>query len=159
MPTYRDDLGALPLSRIAWLASMKPQTARNRLDGKLEPLRKDGNRLIYETRPALRILLGGDSLNPQDRLAIAKAESQELQTAQDRGELVPGDATDRTVIALATMVSSRIQSLGQRTAPRLAAESEPARCQEIVDEAATEALLELSEAAEEAAGRLERAAA
>ncbi len=127
----------------------------------LEPLSSHGRAKLYDARAALeKIYLGQRRLSAADeqaRLAKEKADAQALKNARERGELVGADGMDRGLIALASMVGTRFQLLGVRTARALAAETTPIGCQKIVDEAVEAALLELSQAGEEASSRVKAA--
>lgn len=156
MPTPGPDLSLLSISQLAIITGRDRRTITKLLAG-MRPASAEGRAKLYEPPAALeRIYLGQERLSVADeqaRLHKARADAQEIRNARDRADLVPADATDRATIALATVVSARLQSLGARLAPALAAETTRARCQEIVDGAAEEALRELAESAEEARTR------
>ncbi|MHC4934126.1 MAG: hypothetical protein ACYTGV_18285, partial [Planctomycetota bacterium] len=121
-----------------------------------EPVARDGRTIWYPATAALeRVYLGEelDLTRERARLAKEQADAQELKNAQARGELIPPEEMDRAVIALNTVVSSRMQGLGVALAPKLAAEGNRAHCQEIVDGAVATALHELADAATEAGAR------
>lgn len=155
MPTHRPTIAQLSTSDVAWLAKRKPGSIRRQLEtAGLQPVRQDGRTLLWDSRAAFRVLLDRNDVSAERaRLDAAKADLAELDLKRRRGELVPADATDRVVIALATVVSSRIQSLPPALAPALAAEDSPQGCSAILEEAINRALNELADAALEAQER------
>lgn len=160
MPTHKADLSRLSITQLGELTGRARETIRKRLNG-LKPVAKDGKTIWYAPREALPLLFkkgGLDLTDERARLAKEQADAQELKNAISRGDLVLPDATDHATIALATAISARFQALGTRLAPTLAAEGKAAGCQEIVDEAVRQALLELAEAAEKAKAKIDRAA-
>ena len=76
-----------------------------------------------------------------------KRELAELDLAELRGELLPADATDRVVVALAQIVKGRLLGLPTKLAPALAAAGEPKECAAILERAINEALEALAESA------------
>ena len=156
MPTHKEDLSRLSITQLHELTGRARATIRRRLED-LEPTARDGRTVWYAPREALPLLFGIGGLDltaERARLAKEQADGQELKNALARADLVLPDAMDRATIALATAVSSRLQAIGTRTAPALAAEGKVAGCQKIVDEAVAQALLELSEAADKADTRV-----
>jgi phage terminase Nu1 subunit (DNA packaging protein) len=122
VPTHRRALAQLSTSELAYLARVKPETARKRLAAAgIEPARTDGRTLFFDARAALPALLGlGEGLNPtaeRARLDKARADAQELRNAQLRGELVPGDELEATLISLWTAASQRLQATPAKVAP------------------------------------------
>lgn len=163
MPTH-DDISRLSITQLAWVAQCAKETASKRLrEAGVEPVGQDGRTIYYDPRFALPVLLGvGEGLSPtaeKARLDKARADLAELELATKRGELVDAADPDHGYVALATLVSARLQGVGSAIATELAAASKPARCQEIVDEAIHEALNDLAEAGEKAAERLAARAA
>ena len=157
MPTQKADLSRLSITQLRELTGRHATTIRKRLKG-LKPLAKDGRTIWYAPREALPLLFGIGGLDltaERARLAKEQADGQELKNALARADLVLPDAMDRATIALATAVSSRLQAIGTRTAPALAVERKVPGCQKIVDEAVDQALLEISEAADEARARMD----
>ena len=158
MPTHRPDLTRLSITDLEQLTGLRRETIRKRLKAEpaLEPVAKDGRTVWYPARESLeRVYLGEDLDLTRERARLAKeqADAQELKNAQARRELIPPEETDRAVIALATVVSSRMQGLGVALAPKIAAEENAAACQEIIDDAVAKALHELADAAAEASAR------
>ena len=158
MPAPKADLSRLSISQLATATGRDRRTIVKALAG-LEPSSKRGRAKVYKAQAALEhIYLGQERLSLADeqaRLASERADAEYLKNAQLRGNLISPDSTDRALIALATVVSSRLQSLGTRTAPALAAERSRAKCQGIVDEAVADALLELADGGQEAQARLD----
>ena len=62
------------------------------------------------------------------------------------GELVPVADVAQKIDAMIYTAKSKLLSLGHKLAPRLAVETDAARCQEIVDEALREILTDLAAA-------------
>ena len=156
MPTPRPDLSRLSISQLAQVTGRDRRTITKALAG-LKPRSMDGRAKLCEPRAALeRIYLGQERLSVVDeqaRLAKERADAQYLKNAEARGELVPARTMDTALIALASVIGGRLESLGSRLAPALAAEGTLARCQELVDEAVASALLELAQSADEAQKR------
>jgi len=93
----------------------------------------------------------------QERAALdqARREAQELRNAQERGELVPGDDLQRTLVHLAMATRSRILAVPSKLAQALAAAESPAQAHKIVEEALCEALEELADEGERAQATLD----
>lgn len=158
MPTHKPDLSRFSMTQLMEMSGRARETVRKRLAG-LKPCASDGKTAWYSAREALPRLFnqgGLDLTAERARLAKEQADAQELKNALSRGDVVLPDAMDRSTIALATAVSARLQSIGTRTAQALAAEATAAGCQEIVDEAVEQALLELVKSADQASSKIEK---
>lgn len=157
MPTHKANLTRLSIRSLAELTGFANETVSKRLrEAGLTPVVRDGRTLIYETRPALRVLFAtADPQAERARFDRARADAVELKNRQVRGELVPAADQDRAVIALATLTSSRLQGIPAAIAQELAATRKPAEAHAIVERAIHAALHELADAGQAA---IERAA-
>ena len=143
MPTQRDVASHIDLS-LTRVAELEKRGVIDRA----QPL--DRIRVAYIRH--LRALKSGVT-DERARKDKADAELKEFELAKRRGEHVPATDQDHVVIALASVITSRIRAVSSRTAPELALESDRARCQEIVEAAIDEALLDLVAAGDRAAAR------
>src|SRR5271157_1675326 len=82
-----------------------------------------------------------------------KTRREQVHLARDQfelkrlmGDLVPVADVGRKIDAMINIAKSKFLALGHKLAPRLAVETEAARCQEMVDEAVRESLTELAAA-------------
>lgn len=87
---------------------------------------------------------GAESYNEaRRRLAIADANKRELEVAERKGALVSRESVIRALVAAGTSLKDRLSGLGARLAAGLAAESDPRKTKETIDDAVREALVAL----------------
>jgi len=87
---------------------------------------------------------GAESYNEaRRRLAIADANKRELEVAERKGALVARDSVVRALTAAGTSLKDRLSGLGARLAAGLAAETDPRKTKEAIDDAVREALIAL----------------
>lgn len=77
------------------------------------------------------------------RLAIADANKRELEVAERKGALVSRESVIRALVAAGTSLKDRLSGLGARLAAGLAAETDPRKTKETIDDAVREALVAL----------------
>ena len=87
---------------------------------------------------------GAESYNEaRRRLAIADANKRELEVHERKGALVSRESVIRALVAAGTSLKDRLSGLGARLAAGLAAESDPRKTKETIDDAVREALIAL----------------
>lgn len=87
---------------------------------------------------------GAESYNEaRRRLAIADANKREIEVHERKGALVARDSVVRALTAAGTQLKDRLSGLGARLAAGLAAESDPRKTKETIDDAVREALIAL----------------
>jgi len=87
---------------------------------------------------------GAESYNEaRRRLAIADANKRELEVAERKGALVSRESVIRALVAAGTSLKDRLSGLGARLAAGLAAETDPRKTKETIDDAVREALVAL----------------
>jgi hypothetical protein len=87
---------------------------------------------------------GAESYNEaRRRLAIADANKRELEVAERKGALVARESVVRALTAAGTSLKDRLSGLGARLAAGLAAETDPRKTKEAIDDAVREALIAL----------------
>lgn len=87
---------------------------------------------------------GAESYNEaRRRLAIADANKREIEVHERKGALVARDSVVRALTAAGTQLKDRLSGLGARLAVGLAAESDPRKTKETIDDAVREALIAL----------------
>lgn len=87
---------------------------------------------------------GAESYNEaRRRLAIADANKRELEVAERKGALVSRESVIRALVAAGTSLKDRLSGLGARLAAGLAAETDPRKAKETIDDAVREALVAL----------------
>lgn len=88
--------------------------------------------------------VGAESYNEaRRRLAIADANKREIEVHERKGALVARDSVVRALTAAGTQLKDRLSGLGARLAAGLAAESDPRKTKETIDDAVREALIAL----------------
>lgn len=87
---------------------------------------------------------GLDLVVQRARLAKEQADEKALTNAQLRREVVPSDDVERGYITLATTISQRARAIAAAMCEDLAAESDPAKCEELLENAVDDALSELA---------------
>jgi len=85
-----------------------------------------------------------DLVAQRARLAKEQADEKALTNAQLRREVVPSDDVERGYITLATTISQRARAIAPAICEDLAAESDPAKCELLVETAIDDALSELA---------------
>jgi hypothetical protein len=135
-----------------WIKRRLGEAGVRAVDGRTGP--------VFSTPAALEAIYkpGDSALNPQiERAALDRARREEIErrAERERGEWVPASGLDRSLIALATAVSGKMQALPRALAVRVAAESSPAACERILDDGIRSALFDLSEEGRVAAEKLE----
>jgi hypothetical protein len=160
--THRPELAELSTSELAFLARIKPATARRKLaEGGLEPARVDGRTRWWDSRLALPVLLDLGSLNPQQeraRLDRARAELAEHQLAERKGEYVAGADVEAFLVRVCGGMSQRMQAVPGKAAPEVRAASSDAEAEALLREHVHEALTELADACREVGERVEQRA-
>lgn len=78
------------------------------------------------------------------RYAIARADLRELELSQKRGELVNAAEVATAWAAMISAAKSRLWNIGPELCDKLASESNPVRCNELVTEKIRQALADLS---------------
>lgn len=87
---------------------------------------------------------GAESYNEaRRRLAIADANKRELEVSERKGALVSRESVIRALVAAGTSLKDRLSGLGARLAAGLAAETDPRKTKETIDDAVREALVAL----------------
>jgi len=87
---------------------------------------------------------GAESYNEaRRRLAIADANKRELEVHERKGALVSRESVIRALVAAGTSLKDRLSGLGARLAAGLAAETDPRKTKETIDDAVREALVAL----------------
>lgn len=97
---------------------------------------------------------GLDLAAERARLAHEQADGQELKNAQERGDLVPRDEVLRVTLALCANTRQRLLAVPNSVASQVAAEQNPALCQELIRDAVELALNEMADAELESDRRL-----
>jgi phage terminase Nu1 subunit (DNA packaging protein) len=121
MPTH-SDLSRVSVSDLEQLTGLRRETLRKRL--KAEPAvkaaAKDGRTVWYPARAALERVYLGEALDltrERARLAKEQADKLEMENAQARGELVPGDQVEAWGVRLAGEIRTKCLAVPSRAAP------------------------------------------
>jgi hypothetical protein len=141
-------------------------------DGKLDPVEaqaawdqgKDPARAGRKLKPVSEHVPAEDRVRPQSATASfpsgfgghsfteVKTRREQVRLARDQvelkrmlGELVPAADIGQKIDAMIYSARSKLLALGHKLAPRLAIETDAAKCQEIVDDAVREILADLAD--------------
>jgi hypothetical protein len=137
----------LNVSEISEVSGLSPATVSAQLNrAGIAPAKVVGKRKLFDAPQALRLLLGGDELDPKKeraRLDCARASLTELELEERRGSLV--DALDVQAMGAAVMtgVTMRVMAI-RNIAPEIRAARSDAEGAEILEDAAREALAEIA---------------
>lgn len=118
----------------------------------LKPVAKVGVETLYYLPEVISHRLGGDEegaqkLNPQQEKAMldrAKREKAELDLAESRGELVKVDEVCKTLEGELISIRQKMLAIPNRLARTLITLQSPAEMQDVLTQAITEALKELT---------------
>lgn len=140
------------ISHLASLTGVATNTVKKRCEGL--PTRKGKRRaILLESRDALPLILQVRGTSPLDvgtkdqheRLAMMRADKEELLVAELRGELIRTDAAVRAWQHILTAVRAKLLAMPNRMAIQLAPLEDATECQDLIEAAVHEALGELSE--------------
>jgi hypothetical protein len=95
-------------------------------------------------KPARRKLPDEQFVDAQRRKESALADLRELELAEKRGELLNASEVSTAIHELISTAKSKLLLLGDELGDRLAAESDPIRCREMVNAEVRSALTALS---------------
>ena len=163
---FAKHLGVTPGRVSQLLAEGLPQTADNRIDlatglewvsQRIDPSHKDAilrraavlagdapfpppTQPTNGTLDAAKILLSAKA-----KRALLELRRAEREERRENGELIEISEIAQLVEGLVLNARNRLLSLGFVLAPRIAMETDPARCREMIDNAVVEALRELTE--------------
>ena len=146
----RPRLNQVTLHQFHELLGDRPDTIKRRLfEPPPVPMAMRGKQALFPARAALeRLLLGRrEAINPaQERARRDRADAmlKELALRERTEELIPRVECARALSALATTVSSRLQSLPSMLAREVASETRPAVCEARLREAIHQALNDLA---------------
>lgn len=98
---------------------------------------------------------GLDPRQERARLDRVTADARAFELEKARGEHVPATDQDKCLIGLTTIISTRLQGLGVKLAPRVAPVSNVAKVRDLIDAAVHDALAELADAGAAALSRSE----
>lgn len=120
MATHKPELSELSITQLHELTGKARETITKRLEGRLQPTRRDGRTIYYAPRAALPLIYLDeeqlDATQERAKLDRARSEAQEMKNAVDRAELVPATAVVRTWAAKVVMVKTRMRSLPAQAA-------------------------------------------
>ena len=153
MPTHKPDLQLLSISQLAELCGMDRRTITARLDGKLEPERRDGKTVLYVARAALPVIYQtGEGLSleaERARLAKEQADAKAMENEVTRGTHAPTDQTGEALIALASNTQRKLLAVPARVAAIAFASESTHEVEQVIRGGIEEALADLCEAAAE----------
>ncbi len=132
-PTAPSPVGAGPIAGPA--PQQAPQPA---------PSQPYPHRVESRLEPAAGIDLPRTLLAARTKKLMAEAKCAERRDRRESGELYPAAEFRPSWESAILNARAKLLALGHRLAPRLAIESDAARCKEIVDEAVRESLTELA---------------
>lgn len=123
MPSHKPELATLSITRLHELTGFARETITKRLEGKLEPARRDGRTIYYYPRAALPLLYlleeRLDASQERARLDRARSIAQEMKNALDRKELVSATAVVELWSRRIVMVKTRLRALPAQAAARI----------------------------------------
>jgi phage terminase Nu1 subunit (DNA packaging protein) len=153
LPTHAADLSHLTTSQLAALTGRKVPTVKKRLgEAGIEPSRKDGRSVWWESRTALAALFGSERLDlsaERAKLTRAQTEKTEIQLAEMRRESVPAGEVEAALVRLASTVVPRLRGVPSKVAPVAHSAQTIAATEQAIRDAIDEALEDIAQAADE----------
>lgn len=123
MPTHNAEDAEVSITRLHLLTGKARETITKRLEGRLQPLRRDGRTIYYDPQAALPLIYlleeGLDPAQERAHLDRAKREGQEMLNAVKRGELVSAEAVVTTWATKIVTIKSRLRALPAQAAARI----------------------------------------